>query len=87
VHVELTRQGVDVADELVGQLMRQLGLLTCQPRPYRPTTTVHADEATIADLVARDFTALRLGTSWLVTLPIFLLARVVVSGHGDRLLF
>jgi putative transposase len=57
VHMELARQGVEVDDELVRQLMRQLGLLPCQPRPYRPATTVHADEATIGDLVARDFTA------------------------------
>jgi putative transposase len=57
VHMELARQGVQVGDELVRQLMRQLGLLPCQPRPYRPATTVHADEATIPDLVARDFTA------------------------------
>lgn len=57
VHMELARQGVEVDDELVRQLMRQLGLVACQPRPYRPATTVHADEATIPDLVARDFTA------------------------------
>jgi putative transposase len=57
VHMELARQGVEVGDELVGQLMRELGLLPCQPRPYRPATTVQGDEATIPDLVARDFTA------------------------------
>ncbi len=57
VHVELGRQGEDVCDELVRRLMRQLGLVACQPRPYKPATTVAGDEADIPDLVARDFTA------------------------------
>jgi putative transposase len=57
VHMELARQGVQVDDELVRQLMRQRGLVACQPRPYWPATTVQGDEATISDLVARDFTA------------------------------
>jgi putative transposase len=57
VHVELARQGEEASDELVRQLMRQLGLVACQPRPYRPATTVAGDEAGIADLVARNFTA------------------------------
>jgi putative transposase len=57
VHGELARQGIEVGDELVRLLMRQLGLVACQPRPYRPATTVQGDEATIPDLVGRDFTA------------------------------
>ncbi len=57
VHVELGRQGEDASDELVRRLMRQLGLVACQPRPYKPATTVPGDEADIPDLVARDFTA------------------------------
>jgi putative transposase len=57
VHVELGRQGADVCDELVRQLMRELGPVACQPRPYRPATTLQGDEATIPDLDARDFTA------------------------------
>ncbi len=57
VHVELGRQGEDVSDELVRQLMREQGLVACQPRPYKPATTVQGDEAGIPDLVARDFTA------------------------------
>lgn len=57
VHVELGRRGVDVGDELVRQLMRELGLQPCQPRPYRPATTLQGDEVGIPDLVARDFTA------------------------------
>lgn len=57
VHVELARSGEDVSDELVRQLMRELGLMACQPRPYRPATTLAGDETVIGDLVCRDFTA------------------------------
>lgn len=57
IHGELLRAGVDCGAELVRDLMRQLGLVACQPRPYK-TTTVPADTvAAIPDLVARDFTA------------------------------
>lgn len=58
VHVELVRQGEEVGDELVGQLMREQGLVACQPRPYKPVTTVaDGGEAGVGDLVCRDFTA------------------------------
>jgi putative transposase len=57
VHVELARQGIDVGDELVRLLMRELGLVACQPRPYRPVTTLPGDDTAIPDLVGRDFTA------------------------------
>ncbi|MGH3924002.1 MAG: IS3 family transposase [Pseudonocardiaceae bacterium] len=57
VHVELGRQGEDVSDELVRRLMRDQGLVACQPRPYKPVTTVQSDDEGIPDLVARDFTA------------------------------
>ena len=57
VHAQLLREGQDVCDELVRQLMREMGLVACQPRPYKPVTTVPGDEQGIPDLVARDFTA------------------------------
>jgi putative transposase len=57
VHAELTRLGVQVGDELVRRLMRELGLIACQPRPWRPVTTIAGDADTIPDLVRRDFTA------------------------------
>lgn len=57
VHVQLCREDEDVSDELVRGLMRELGLVACQPRPYKPVTTVPGDEEGIPDLVARDFTA------------------------------
>ena len=57
MHAQLLREGQDVCDELVRGLMREMGLVACQPRPYKPVTTVPGDEQGIPDLVARDFTA------------------------------
>lgn len=57
VHAQLVRQGEQVSDELVRELMRELGLVSCQPRPYRPATTTPGDPGPIPDLVKRDFTA------------------------------
>jgi putative transposase len=37
--------------------MRQLGLVACQPRPWRPSTTKQGQAGPIPDLVNRDFTA------------------------------
>jgi putative transposase len=56
MHVALRRQGEQVSPELVRDLMRELGLVACQPRPFRPTTTTGSDTAA-PDLVNRDFTA------------------------------
>jgi len=56
VGAQLRRQGQAVSDEVVRRTMRDLGLVPCQPRPWRPVTTVPADGGT-PDLVARDFTA------------------------------
>ena len=61
IQAELVRGGEQVGDELVRQLMRELGLVACQPRPYR-TTTVRGAGAPAADLVDRDFTAEAPGT-------------------------
>src|SRR5664280_1865974 len=61
VQAELTRLGVPAGPELVRALMRELDLRPCQPRPWRPTTTVAGDAATVPDLLRRDFTADRPG--------------------------
>jgi putative transposase len=62
IHAVLVRSGEQVSDELVRDLMRELGLVACQPRPWRPTTT-QADLAhRLPDLVGRDFTAEQPGT-------------------------
>lgn len=57
VHAALERGGEQVGPELVRSLMRELGLEACQPRPWRPTTTVQGVSGPIPDLVNRDFAA------------------------------
>jgi transposase InsO family protein len=61
IHAELLRRGVSVGDELVRDLMRELGLVTVQPRPYRKTTVQGEQDYDVPDLVRRDFTADRPG--------------------------
>jgi putative transposase len=62
VHAVLARSGEQVSDELVRQLMRELGLQPCQPRPWRPATTEADGAHRLPDLVCRDFTAEAPGT-------------------------
>jgi putative transposase len=54
---QLARQGIVAGAELVRKLMRELGLVPCQPRPWRPTTTKQGQAGPIPDLVNRDFSA------------------------------
>ncbi len=54
---QLARWGVRAGLELVRALMRELGLVACQPRPWRPSTTRQGAAGPIPDLVNRDFTA------------------------------
>jgi putative transposase len=54
---QLARWGVRAGLELVRVLMRQLGLVACQPRPWRPRTTRQGQAGPIPDLVNRDFSA------------------------------
>jgi putative transposase len=56
IHAALVRGGEQVSDELVRQLMRDLGLVPCQPRPRR-SLTVQGAAGPLPDLVNRDFTA------------------------------
>lgn len=63
VHAVLARSGEQVSDELVRHLMRELGLVACQPRPWRPITTEADEQHRIPDLVRRDFTAAAPGTT------------------------
>jgi putative transposase len=58
VHAQLSRGGEHCTPELVRSIMRDLGLVPCQPRPWRHSLT-EADEqpAPLPDLVNRDFTA------------------------------
>ena len=57
VWAQLARWGVRAGLELVRALMRELGLVACQPRPWRPSTTQQGQAGPIPDLVNRDFTA------------------------------
>src|SRR6266536_3400246 len=57
IHAELNRRGVPCGPELIRALVRELGLVACQPRPWRLTTIPDADVATTPDLVKRNFTA------------------------------
>jgi putative transposase len=54
---QLARWGVRAGLELVRALMRGLGLVPCQPRPWRPATTVQGAAGPIPDLLNRDFSA------------------------------
>ena len=66
IHAALVRMAVDedASPELVRALMRELGLVPCQPRPFRPTTTIAGDAAAVPDLLGRDFTARAPGTKF-----------------------
>ena len=57
IHAELGRQGVVAGPELVRALMRELGLVACQPRPWRHSLTVQGQAGNIVDLLERDFSA------------------------------
>jgi putative transposase len=57
LHAALARMGIATSLEYVRRLRRELGLVACQPRPWRPTTTVAGAVGAIPDLVERDFTA------------------------------
>jgi putative transposase len=54
---QLARWGVRAGLELVRGLMRELGLVACQPRSWRPYTTRPGQAGPIPDLVNRDFSA------------------------------
>jgi transposase InsO family protein len=57
ITAQLARWRVPAGAELVRKLMRVLGLVACQPRPWRPATTKQGQAGPIPDLVTRDFTA------------------------------
>ncbi|GLZ39333.1 transposase [Actinokineospora sp. NBRC 105648] len=58
IHADLAAQGVRCGPELVRQVMRELGLRACQPRPWRFSLTADDGQVhDIPDLVRRDFTA------------------------------
>jgi putative transposase len=62
IHAQLARWGETCTPELVRRILRERGLLPCQPRPWRHSLT-DADPAAgpIPDLLGRDITAQRPG--------------------------
>jgi transposase InsO family protein len=57
IAAQLAAQGTVAGPELVRKLMRRLGLVACQPRPWRPLTTRQGQAGPVPDLVNRDFSA------------------------------
>jgi len=57
VHAGLVRGGERASAEFVRRLMRELGLVPCQPGPWRRSLTEQGEAGPIPDLVNRDFTA------------------------------
>ncbi|RKN02864.1 IS3 family transposase [Streptomyces radicis] len=56
IHAQLLRWGHAAGPELVRQLMREIGLVPCQPRPRRWSLTQAAPDP-VPDLIGRDFSA------------------------------
>ncbi|MGP4030420.1 IS3 family transposase [Actinomadura sp. 3N407] len=88
VHAVLARSGEEVSPELVRQLMRELGLVPVQPRPWRPVTTQAGEPGAIPDLVNRVFTAEHPGTrlvgdiTYIPTWEGFLYLATVIDCHS-----
>ena len=64
IHAELRRGGVRVAYKRVQRLMRELGLVSVHPRPWRRTTIPAATPAQLPDLVGRNFTPIMPNALW-----------------------
>lgn len=56
IQASLAKAGIEIGPELVRRLMSDLGLVACQPRPWRVTTITGTDPGPV-DLLRRDFTA------------------------------
>jgi transposase InsO family protein len=63
VHAELIRSGVRVAYKRVQRLMRELGLVSVHPRPWK-RTTIPAGACDLPDLVGRQFNPEKPNTIW-----------------------
>ena len=62
IHAQLQRWGVPCGPELVRDIMRELDLRPCQPRPWRANLTeADSREHRIPDLLGQDFNATRPG--------------------------
>jgi len=62
IHADLAEENVGCFPKSMTHIMREEGLVACQPRPFRVTTQVVGDGAVATlDLVKRDLTADRPG--------------------------
>jgi putative transposase len=57
IHAHLARLGQRADQDTIRSILRDLGLIACQPRPWRPTTTIAGDTSRTKDLLRRDFSA------------------------------
>ena len=65
IHADVVDEGSECSPELVRHIMRDEGLVACQPRPFRVTTQPDGESASSTpDLVKRDFTADRPGVKF-----------------------
>ena len=86
LHEALARGGERCCPELVRQLMRELGLEPCQPKPWRRSLTEQGAAGPIPDLVNRDFTARQPGEKMVGDITyIFTWAGLALSRHRHRL--
>jgi transposase InsO family protein len=92
VHAQLARWGEACTPELVRALMRALGLIACQPRPWRHSLTEAGPSGPIPDLVARDFTADAPGTkmvgdiTYIPTWEGWLYLATVIDCHSKKVI-
>lgn len=86
VHADLVFWGYPCCEDTVRDIMRELGLVACQPRPYKTTTIPGEDPNPVVDLVKRDFTATAPRRSSSGTSPTSARGRLGVPGHRHRLL-
>src|SRR5438094_7540682 len=84
IHAELNRRGVPCGPELLRALVRELGLVACQPRPWRLTTIPDADVVNTPDLVKRNFTADDTGAKLVGDITYIVSVRESRGGHADR---
>jgi transposase InsO family protein len=64
IHAELLRGGERVAYKRVQRLMREMGLVSVHPRPWRRTTIAAAVPSELPDLVGREFVPDAPDTLW-----------------------
>ena len=62
--------------------MRELGLIPCQPRSFRPTTTIAGDAGPVPDLVARDFHADAPGSKLVGDITYYVQRRIMHTSSG-----